>query len=228
MWVAILITSKKIIPAKYILSTLLFLVNIFFTTLVSAQSNDSTKITDWNFNIEANFNFTDPFFILPIITADKGHLHLEKRYNYESLKTASIWIGYNFYGGSNFNYIMTPMIGGLFGRIDGVAGGLEITLNYYEFQFFSEMEYVFDFESSENNFFYNWTDLTYSPLDWLWCGLSTQRTKVYQLNSYFQWGPFAGVGYDNFQLTGYFYNPGSDDYYFILTLAYEFILKHRL
>jgi hypothetical protein len=228
MWVAILITSKKIIPAKYILSTLLFVVNIFCATSVLAQSNDSTKITDWNFNIEANFNFTDPFFILPIITADKGHLHLEKRYNYESLKTASIWIGYNFYGGSNFNYIITPMIGGLFGRIDGVAGGLEITLNYYEFQFFSEMEYVFDFESSENNFFYNWTDLTYSPLDWLWCGLSTQRTKVYQLNSYFQWGPFAGVGYDNFQLTGYFYNPGSDDYYFILTLAYEFALKHRL
>ena len=94
MWVAILITSKKIIPAKYILSTLLFLVNIFFTTLVSAQSNDSTKITDWNFNIEANFNFTDPFFTTPIVTADRSKLHLEARYNYEDLYTVSGWIGY--------------------------------------------------------------------------------------------------------------------------------------
>ncbi len=228
MRVSILIIRKRITPVKSILSALLFLVNIFCATSVLAQSNDSTKVLPWDFNIEANFNFTDPFFILPIVTADKGHLHLEKRYNYESLKTASIWIGYNFYGGSNFNYIITPMVGGLFGRIDGLSSGLEITLNYFELQLYSEMEYVFDFESSENNFFYNWTDLTYSPLDWLWCGLSTQRTKVYQLNSYFQWGPFAGVGYDNFQLTGYFYNPGSDDFYVILTLAYEFILKHRL
>lgn len=212
---------------KFLLVLFVITCNIFSSKIL-AQANDSTEHSDWKFDIEANFTFTDPFFILPIVTADKGHLHLEKRYNYESLKTASIWVGYNFSGGSDFNYIITPMFGGLFGRIDGVSGGLEITLNYSELQLYSEMEYVFDFESSANNFFYNWTDLTYSPFNWSWVGISTQRNKVYQTNSYFQWGPFAGVGYDHFQLTGYFYNLGSDDFYVILTLDYAFSLKHRL
>ena len=207
---------------KYILTASLFLVNIFCATSVLAQSNDSTKIPNWNFNIEANFNFTDPFFTLPIVTADKGKLHLEARYNYEDLYTASGWIGYNFRDGKEFNYIITPMLGGVIGRIDGVAGGLEITLNYFEFQFFSEMEYVFDLKSSGNNFLYNWTDLTYAPFNWFFGGLSTQRTKTYQTNSDFQWGLFAGSGYSMFQLSCYFYNPGSDDFYTILTLDINF------
>jgi len=179
-------TSNKIIPAKNILSVLLFLVNIFFATSVLAQSNDSTKIPAWNFNIEADINFTDPFFTTPSKTADRSKLHLEARYNYEDLYTASVWIGYNFKSGKELNYIITPMLGGVIGRIDGFAGGLEITLNYFEFQVFSEMEYVFDLKSSENNFFYNWTDLMYTPFNWFFGGLSTQRTKSYQTNSDFQ------------------------------------------
>jgi len=217
-----LIIRKRITLLKCILSVLLFLVNIFCATSVFAQTADKLHHSDWKFDVEANLNFTDPFFILPIITADKSHLHLEVRYNYESLKSASGWIGYNLKGGNDLNYIITPMVGGLIGRLDGVAGGLEITLNYLKLQLFSEMEYVFDLESSDNDFFYNWTDLTYSPLDWFWFGLSTQRSKVYNTNSYFQWGPFAGLSYDQFELTSYFYNPGSDDFYLILTFDYLF------
>ena len=205
---------KKFIP--------LIIAILFSQVKIFAQAGDNIQHSEWKFDVEANLNFTDPFFILPLVTADKSYLHLEVRYNYESLNTASGWIGYNLKGGNNFDYIITPMLGGVIGRLDGVAGGLEITLNYFELQLFSEMEYVFDLESSENNFFYNWTDLTYAPLDWMWLGLSTQRNKVYQTNSYFQWGPFAGVGYDQLELTSYFYNPGSDDFYLILTFDYLF------
>ena len=205
---------KKFIP--------LIIAILFSQVKIFAQAGDNIQHSEWKFDVEANLNFTDPFFILPLVTADKSYLHLEVRYNYESLNTASGWIGYNLKGGNNFDYIITPMLGGVIGRLDGVAGGLEITLNYFELQLFSEMEYVFDLESSENNFFYNWTDLTYAPHDWLWLGLSTQRNKVYQTNSYFQWGPFAGVGYDQLELTSYFYNPGSDDFYLILTFDYLF------
>ena len=205
---------KKFIP--------LIIAILFSQVKIFAQAGDNIQHSEWKFDVEANLNFTDPFFILPLVTADKSYLHLEVRYNYESLNTASGWIGYNLKGGNNFDYIITPMLGGVIGRLDGVAGGLEITLNYFELQLFSEMEYVFDLESSENNFFYNWTDLTYAPLDWMWFGLSTQRNKVYQTNSYFQWGPFAGVGYDQLELTSYFYNPGSDDFYLILTFDYLF------
>jgi hypothetical protein len=32
----------------------------------------------------------------PIFTADHNWLHLEARYNYEDLRTGSVWLGYNF------------------------------------------------------------------------------------------------------------------------------------
>ena len=189
---------------------------------IFAQASDSSTHHKWLFNFESNFYLTSPSFIAPIFTVDKGNIHLEKRYNYESLKTGSIWFGYNFEGGDDFNYIITPMVGGLIGRIDGAAGGLEVTLNYFKFQLYSEMEYVFDFKSSSDNFFYNWTDLTYTPFNWLWAGLSAQRTKVIETNSDFQWGLFAGGGYNMFGLSFYFYNPATSDFYVIITLDISF------
>ena len=38
----------------------------------------------------------DSDLALPIVAADRGGLHLEARYNYEALKTGSVWLGYNF------------------------------------------------------------------------------------------------------------------------------------
>ena len=206
---------------KFIWFLIILVIQLHQTT-VFAQSSASSSHHKWLFNFETNFYLAYPSTIVPIFTVDKGNFHFEKRFSYESPKTGSIWFGYNFKGGNELNYIVTPMAGVLLGRIDGIAGGLEITFNYFEFQLYSEMEYVFDFKSSSNNFFYNWTDLTYSPLDWFFAGLSTQRTKVYQTNSDFQWGPFTGVEYKGLGLTFYFYNPGSDDFYLILTLDYSF------
>ena len=98
------------------------------------------------------------------------------------------------------------MIGGAVGRTDGIAPGLEFTFSYVGFELYSESEYLFDFESSENNFFYSWTDLTYSPLDWLWFGISGQRTRLYETDVEIDRGLILGGSYRNFEITGYFYN----------------------
>jgi len=219
--VGINLSGKPIAMKNFLLISFISLIFAIPST-VFAQAEDSSSHHKWHFDFETNLYLTSPSFIVPIFTVDKGNIHLEKRYNYESLKTGSIWFGYNLKGGNDLNYIITPMLGGLIGRIDGVAGGLEITLNYFEFQLYSEMEYVFDFKSSSDNFFYNWTDLTYTPLSWLWAGLSVQRSRNYQTNSDFQWGLFAGGGYYMFGLSCYFYNPGTDDFYTILTLDINF------
>jgi hypothetical protein len=58
-----------------------------------------------------------------------------------------------------------------------------------------------------------------SPLDWLWFGLSVQRTKLYQTDLEVQRGILIGGGYRWFTLDGYIYNPGWDDPYFIITLS---------
>ena len=192
------------------------------TSYIYAQDNDSSNTSEWNFSVETDLYFTDPFTFLPIFIADKGNLHLEARYNYEDLKTFSGWVGYNFFGGDEFEYFITPMLGAAIGRTDGIAPGLEFTLGYAGFELYSESEYLFDFASSEYNFFYSWTDLTYSPLDWLWFGISGQMTKEFETELEIDRGLILGAEYRNFEITGYFYNAFTDDVFFMLALGTEF------
>jgi hypothetical protein len=194
---------------------------LFFSNIV-AQEQDTLEASEWEYGVETNLYFTDPFVFLPIFTADKGNLHLEARYNYEDLKTASVWIGYNIYGGEELEYFITPMVGGAFGRTNGIAPGLEFTFSYIGFELYSESEYLFDFESKENNFFYNWTDFTYSPLDWLWFGISGQLTKLYETELETDRGLLLGAAYQNFEFTGYYYNAFTDDAFFMLALTTDF------
>lgn len=201
-------------------SILLF--TIFFFPLTYSQGENTPQKSEWSFAAETDLYFTDPFIFLPIFIADKENLHLEARYNYEDLKTFSGWVGYNFFGGDELEYFITPMIGAAAGRTDGIAPGLEITLSYFGFELYSESEYLFDFASSEYNFFYSWADLTYSPTDWLWFGISGQRTQLYQSDVEVERGLILGGSYRNIEITSYFYNPFTEDFFFMLSLATEF------
>jgi len=138
---------------------------------------------------------------------------------YEDMNTFSAWLGYNFSGGNNFQYTITPMVGGIIGNTNGIAPGLEFDFLFYGFELYSESEYVFDFQDHENDFFYNWTDFTYAPLDWLWFGLSAQRTRLYQTDLEIQRGLILGGGYKWFGLTAYLFNIGFDDPLFVLALS---------
>ena len=112
-------------------------------TCLLAQEETATGPA-WEFNAGASFYFIqDDFFVLPIFTADKDKLHLEARYNYEDRETFSAWVGYNFVGGNDFEYKITPMIGGVVGRSDGMAPGIEITLGFRGFELYSEAEQYF-------------------------------------------------------------------------------------
>lgn len=185
------------------------------------QEQDST--TGWDFNADVNFYLIpDDFFVVPVFRADKNKLHLEARYNYEDRETFSGWIGYNFSGGDDeFSYTFTPMLGGVAGLSNGIAPGLELTVTYKNFELYSEMENLFDLKDSENNFYYNWADLTYSPTDWLWFGISGQRTRLFQTELDIQRGLLVGVRLKNFELNTYVYNIG-DDPFLILTLSASF------
>jgi len=186
-----------------------------------AQETGAEK--QWNFGADANmYFFPGEFILLPVFRADKNKLHLEARYNYEDLETFSGWIGYNFTGGKKIEYAITPMLGGVVGLSNGIAPGLEFTFTYKSFEWYAESEYLFETESNENNFYYMWSDITYSPKDWLWFGISGQRTRLYQTDLDIQRGLLIGGGYKSFELTGYLYNLGFDDPFVLITLSASF------
>jgi len=196
---------------------------LFSCTTAFGQEPDTLNVSKWQHNLEADLYIAkDDFLFLSIYSVDKDWLHLEARYNYEDMNTFSVWFGYNFMGGNKFQYTITPMLGGVLGNTNGIATGLELDFQYYGFELSSQSEYVFDFSGKDNDYFYNWTDLTYSPRDWLWLGLSFQRTRLYKTAKESQYGLMAGGGYKWFGLTGYIYNPGTDDPYFILSLSFNF------
>lgn len=164
----------------------------------------------------------DQDYASPTIAVDHKRLHLEARYNYEDLQTGSGWIGTNFSVGETWAFEATPMIGGVFGSTDGIAPGWKLSLSHGMLELYSESEYVFDLHDSADNFYYNWSEATLSPVDWLRFGLVVQRTKVYQTEFDVQRGFLIGCAIKNVNLTANVFNWGWEDPTVVLSAGVDF------
>lgn len=194
---------------------------LFFIPAWAQQADSSAK----KWEVEASilwYIIPDDPFILPILSADKGKLHLESRFNYEDRNTLSFFAGYNINGGRKLSYTFTPMLGLVLGNTDGLAPGLETTLGIGKFELYSEMEYLFDFADNTGNYYYNWTELRFYPKDWFWFGITGQRTKAYQTALDIQSGLLAGLSWKKLSITGYLFNPWTNGTFGILSASWEF------
>ena len=65
----------------------------------------------WAFYASASAYFVEdePDYVQPTISADRGLLHLEARYNYEDHDTGSAWIGCNLAAGDRFTAADTQL-----------------------------------------------------------------------------------------------------------------------
>jgi hypothetical protein len=162
----------------------------------------------WSFSLSAATYIlpNDQEYVQPTFTADRGWLHLETRYNYENLETASVWVGYNFSGGEKLEWELTPMLGGVFGNTTGISPGYKGSLSWWKLELYSEGEYVFDTGNSAGSFFYSWSELSVSPVDWFRFGLVGQRTRAYQADVDIQRGLLAGFSYKEMDFTTYVFN----------------------
>jgi hypothetical protein len=147
----------------------------------------------------------------PTFTADRHWLHLEARYNYEDLRTGSVWAGYNFSAGKKVVLNVTPIIGGVFGRTAGIAPGCEASLTYKRIELSISNEYVFDTNSKAGNFYYSWPQVTYSPVNWLRVGAVAQHKKPFQTSLDVQRGFLVGVSHKQMEFTTYVFDLGETD-----------------
>lgn len=161
-------------------------------------------------------------YLQPTLTADRGALHLEARYNYEDRETGSVFVGWNLSFGEELKLGLTPMLGGVFGRTNGIAPALTLTLEWGPLALWSQCEYVFDLEDSSGNFFYAWSELSVSIVDWLRAGLALQRTRVFQANTEIQGGPLLGVSFWKLSATAYLFAPGQEDQFVAVSVAGSF------
>lgn len=160
-------------------------------------------------------------YVQPTFTADRGWLHLEARYNYEAINTASAWIGYNFRVGEKLSFGFTPMLGGVFGETTGLAPGYRASLGWWKLEFYTEGEFVLDTADTTESFFYTWSELSLAPVEWARLGLVVQRTKLYQTEFDTQRGFLAGFSVWKLDLTAYVFNPDEDPTW-VFAAALEF------
>ena len=197
---------------------------------ISTATNTPPALTEetdekaWSFSASAYTYLVpdDRDYVQPTFTFDRKWLHVEARYNYESLDTGSVWLGYNLSGDEKLAWEFTPMLGGVFGETRGVAPGYKGSLSWWKIELYSEGEYVLDTGSTSDSFFYNWSELTLAPAEWFRFGMVTQRTRVYKTDRDIQRGVLAGFSFKKLSLTGYVLNPDEDKPAFVLAAALTF------
>ena len=115
-------------------------------TIAPLEATGETEETKWECSLSIATYLAQHArdYANPNFTADHDWLHLEARYQYEAVKTGSLWLGYNFSFGEKLAVEATPMIGGVFGDITGVAPGYAISASYKSIEFFTQGEYFFD------------------------------------------------------------------------------------
>ena len=190
------------------------------TPSLTEQSEENT----WSFSLSASTYVVpdDRDYVQPSFTADRDWLHLEARYNYENHETGSIWIGYNFSGGKKVEWELTPMLGGVLGNTVGIAPGYRGSLSWWKLTLSSEGEFVFDTRSSEGSFFYNWSELSISPVEWFRFGLVGQRTRAYQSDVDIQRGVLAGFSCRKVDVTAYVFNLDRGKPTYVFSVGLEF------
>lgn len=194
------------------------------TPLSMAQESSSAAEPEWSGSgaVYGYFLPDDENFLLPVAVAERDRLHLEARYNYEDRDTGSIFGGWKFEAGKTVEFEAIPMLGAVVGDTDGIAPGCTFSLTWKRLSLYSENEYVVDLSDHTQNFYYNWSELTFDAADWVSVGMATQRTRAYQTDRDLQRGLMARFAVDRFSLTAYWLNPGSNDDFAILSMGFEY------
>jgi|GEM_PF-188457 len=150
---------------------------------------------DWSFGASLDWYFVldQKNYPQPTVTVDRGALHLEARYNYEALRTASIFVGWNFELGETLKLGLTPMVGSVLGETVGPAMGLGLTLSWGPLGFSSQGEYVVARLGGTASFVYVWSELEVRPWEWLRAGMVVERTRVFHTPREVMLGPLLGV-----------------------------------
>jgi hypothetical protein len=164
----------------------------------------------------------DGDFLLGIVTADRGPLHLEGRYNYEDRRTGSILAGWTFSGEPAVEWSVTPLLGAAAGDTDAVLGGVELGLAWKQLDFYLEGEVAFDLHDSADNFVYGWSEIGWTPVEWLRVGLVGQRTRVVDTGLDVQRGVLAQGIVGRFTFGADWFNPGSDDEFVVAVFEVTF------
>lgn len=162
------------------------------------------------------------FTVVPVAYYQAGNKwYVEGRYNYEALKTFSVYVGKTYENKSAFSYSVSPVAGIVAGEFNGGSVGANISLEYKRFSFSSQCQYTFSLKKRAENFVYSWSDLGYQALENACAGISVQETGIYHTKHTMEKGFFVKVTVKKWSFPVYIFSPVNRDRYCVLGLNYE-------
>lgn len=176
----------------------------------------SFSLTAYPTDVRGGDNYTSA-----IALADRGPLHLEARYNYESVGARSVYVGWAFAGGDALSWSVTPIVGGAWGTTQSFIAGFEASASWRTLDFYVEAEYV-PTSSRDDSYTYAWSELGWRPVEWLRLGAVGQRTRTYGSGREFQRGPFAQITWKAVTIGAYWFNPGASEQVVVGMVAVKF------
>ncbi len=172
-----------------------------------------------------NYNFLsskEAYVWMPVVHhLGKKGIYTEMRYNYEALRTASVYLGKNFSKEGAVSYAVTPMLGIVFGEFSGGSAAINVDVDYNKTFISMQTQYTISKYEISDNFFFNWTELGYQPLKWVYAGLSMQQTKMYKSSFKSEYGMLVGFEIKKFTIPIYVFNPLSANRNFIIGINTE-------
>lgn len=158
-----------------------------------------------------NYNMLRPgneYAWMPVLHHQgKRGLYSEMRYNYEAPKTASVYLGKSFSKEGVLSYDLVPMGGIVFGEYTGASLALNAGAEYAKLFLSSQSQYTVNRHERSEDFFFNWSEIGYQPLKWLYAGVSMQLTKTYHTALIPEYGLMAGVVIGRVTIPVYIFNP---------------------
>jgi len=206
---------------KVFLIPLIFLFSNI-TLNVHGQKKDTLRSWDAALEIDNNF-LTDNFMIGLVGTFNRGWLHTECRYNEEDFHTVSFWGGYNFSGGKQFTFTITPMVGFMMGSSYGMLPGVSLELAYKRWSFTNESALVlYSSSMRDESYIYTSAELDFSIDDMFFVGLSVNRNRIYKTKLDTQRGFGGGFTKGPIGVNGYIYNLFFDQPFGFVSVTYNF------
>jgi hypothetical protein len=169
---------------------------------------------------------TQAYTYMPVMHfQNKRNWYAEARYNYEDLQTFSLFLGKSFSGDKELSYSFTPLLGGSVGRFNGISTGMNLDVGYNKFFFSTQSQYSFSTDHLSNDFLYNWSEIGFQGLKWLYAGLSVQQSYDKFSGNVLEQGVLVGFTFNKFTVPVYTFAPFNKDRYFIIGFNYALTQK---
>ena len=158
------------------------------------------------------FSSKNLYVWVPVIHhSNNKNRYMEVRYNYEALRTASVYAGQSFHKKSVITYTVTPMLGIVMGAYNGASLATNIELEYKKAFVSMQSQYTVNKNEKKMDFFFNWTEFAYQPVKWFYAGISMQQTKTYRTIKVSEYGILLGFLTGKFTIPVYVFEPLSSN-----------------